>query len=601
MEGGRGNATPFLSFRERKGMERRRGLYKGKWKRCFLIEISGKVVLRCSKYFLDHSKVRFTTKSALGATSFPKLALQTQTLNLWPFRFTKNGYRKNLNSRSELLSRVFKRPLIGILTMALWGCTGLYFHRVPLEKAFAPAEVISSLGFREHWQGFFWYGEKIGFSHFRIEEVREFRGAFKISSEAVIRFKMLGIKKESLLKEVDYVTPDLRLLRANGEQKLDGKIRRIEAAVEGGGLRLKTEREGRWAERFIPVEGPIYPSLSQYLYPHMKGMDVGRHYRYRIFSAQSLSVMEVNQRVLAFKRSDLFEGPAFEIETKVSGINPKVWINMRGEMVFEMAGPLIAAKEDEVSAKRFIYESSLSKRDVLLDYSLVKVDRAIPNPRKLRVLHVRLKGLDDPKLVISDQRQWTSIKREGNTSVVEFVISVGKRGERPLVGIPIPKKKYGRYLQTSPRIESGNREIVQRAKAILGGESSGLLALTKLAHWVSDHVEDALVDSFSALDALHGKKGECQAHAYLYTALCRAAGIPTKVVSGLVYMEKVGFLYHAWAESFIGYWIPVDPTFDQIPADATHIKLVEGESFRDLSPLVKVIGRLQATIVDYKL
>jgi hypothetical protein len=44
----------------------------------------------------------------------------------------------------------------------------------------------------------------------------------------------------------------------------------------------------------------------------------------------------------------------------------------------------------------------------------------------------------------------------------------------------------------------------------------------------------------------------------------------------------------------------VDPTFDQIPADATHIKLAEGESFRDLSPLVEVIGHLQATIVDYK-
>ena len=77
-------------------------------------------------------------------------------------------------------------------------------------------------------------------------------------------------------------------------------------------------------------------------------------------------------------------------------------------------------------------------------------------------------------------------------------------------------------------------------------------------------------------------------------------GIPTRVVSGLVYMEEAGFLYHTWAESFVGYWIAVDPTFDQIPADATHIKLIEGESFCDLSPLVNVIGRLQATVVDYK-
>ena len=47
-------------------------------------EVSEKVAPRCSKYFFDHSKVRFTAN--------PKLAFQAQTLNLQPFRFTKNGY-----------------------------------------------------------------------------------------------------------------------------------------------------------------------------------------------------------------------------------------------------------------------------------------------------------------------------------------------------------------------------------------------------------------------------------------------------------------------------------------------------------------------------
>ena len=65
-------------------------------------EISEKLALRCSKYFFDHSKARFTANS--------KLALQAQTLSLRPFRFAKNGYRKNLNSRSELVFLVFQRP-----------------------------------------------------------------------------------------------------------------------------------------------------------------------------------------------------------------------------------------------------------------------------------------------------------------------------------------------------------------------------------------------------------------------------------------------------------------------------------------------------------
>ena len=83
MNGGRGDATPFLFLRERRGMERRQGFYQMTWKKWFLIEISGKVVLRCSKYFFDYSKVR--------STANPKLALWAQTLGLRPFRFTKNG------------------------------------------------------------------------------------------------------------------------------------------------------------------------------------------------------------------------------------------------------------------------------------------------------------------------------------------------------------------------------------------------------------------------------------------------------------------------------------------------------------------------------
>jgi hypothetical protein len=60
-----------------------------------------KVALCCSKYFFDHSKVRFTANL--------KLTLRAQTLGLRPFRFTKNGYRKNLHSRSELPFPIIQR------------------------------------------------------------------------------------------------------------------------------------------------------------------------------------------------------------------------------------------------------------------------------------------------------------------------------------------------------------------------------------------------------------------------------------------------------------------------------------------------------------
>ena len=50
---------------------------------------------------------------------------------------------------------------------------------------------------------------------------------------------------------------------------------------------------------------------------------------------------------------------------------------------------------------------------------------------------------------------------------------------------------------------------------------------------------------------------------------------------GLVYGDQFygepGFYYHAWVEVYTGKeWVAIDPTWNQIPADATHIAFVEG-------------------------
>ena len=45
--------------------------------------------------------------------------------------------------------------------------------------------------------------------------------------------------------------------------------------------------------------------------------------------------------------------------------------------------------------------------------------------------------------------------------------------------------------------------------------------------------------------------------------------------------------------------MPVDPTFGQVPADATHIKLVEGDLDRQVE-IMGVMGRLGFALVEQK-
>ena len=56
---------------------------------------------------------------------------------------------------------------------------------------------------------------------------------------------------------------------------------------------------------------------------------------------------------------------------------------------------------------------------------------------------------------------------------------------------------------------------------------------------------------------------------------------------------------HAWPEVYLNGWVAVDPTFGQFPADATHIRLVEGGPDRQVA-IVKLVGKLKVKILEFK-
>jgi Putative ATP-binding cassette/Transglutaminase-like superfamily len=84
----------------------------------------------------------------------------------------------------------------------------------------------------------------------------------------------------------------------------------------------------------------------------------------------------------------------------------------------------------------------------------------------------------------------------------------------------------------------------------------------------------------SAREVLRTRVGDCNEHTALYVALARALDIPARIAVGLVRLHGA-FNYHAWAEVYVeengrGLWLPVDPTLNEFPADATHIRLSRG-------------------------
>jgi transglutaminase-like putative cysteine protease len=83
-------------------------------------------------------------------------------------------------------------------------------------------------------------------------------------------------------------------------------------------------------------------------------------------------------------------------------------------------------------------------------------------------------------------------------------------------------------------------------------------------------------DSQGVLETLDSGRGDCTEFADLFTTLARSIGIPTQTVFGIVYEagELPKMAFHAWNEIQINEkLLEIDPTWQQIPADGSHIRL----------------------------
>jgi len=154
-------------------------------------------------------------------------------------------------------------------------------------------------------------------------------------------------------------------------------------------------------------------------------------------------------------------------------------------------------------------------------------------------------------------------------------------------------------LAPTPFLQSTHPRLVAQAQQILGAEHDAVRAARRLLDWTYTALDKVpTVGLPTALEALESKKGDCNEHAVLFTALARAAGLPARVAAGVVYLDGA-FYYHAWSEVWLGQWVAADPVFHQFPADATHIKFVEGGPEEHLA-LLKIIGKVGMEIVEDK-
>ncbi|MBT1073813.1 transglutaminase-like domain-containing protein [Geobacter grbiciae] len=444
----------------------------------------------------------------------------------------------------------------------------------------------------ERWFGIFLGNERTGFAH---QNITAKDGGYEITAEGSVKMVVMGFSREASSRERYIVGTDLSLRSFAVEQVIDGTPMVVTGEATPKGVKVVVNAGGERKEKLLTAKGPVFPPPVLNIVPLMKGTAKGKRLQVQMLDVEAVKVKKVTVTVVGFEplpdgaralhiRNDLF--PL---------VDNDIWVDAAGDTIRESVrdGLVETVAEDEGRTRQFIASAALSRRDLIFDFSLVRVDPPLANAASLTRLVMELDGIPASMSLIQGGGQTT---RRTDAGTVVFTVEPAKTAASPLAD---PERT--RFTEPTDRLPADNPVIIAQAREVVGQETIPRKRVEKLVQWVAAAVEGAVTDAPSPLDTLKSRKGNCQSHARLYTSLARAAGIPTRFVSGLAYLEGKGFLYHSWAESYVdGGWLQVDPTFGQAPVDATHVKLVEGEGPDDLAAIAGVVGKIKARVIETK-
>ncbi len=261
-------------------------------------------------------------------------------------------------------------------------------------------------------------------------------------------------------------------------------------------------------------------------------------------------------------------------------------------LVTAIISPEIGVLEEDSGGgfvlKRVTKEEALAPlENVNIIWSVaIPSNKPISEPEKLTEISYKISGINLQEFDL-----------DGGVQDLEDNILIIHRASIPRKIQHLPLKKLQNYLARTPFIQTGAQEFQTVVKKVAGGDV--VETARNLNHWVFKYLkQEPVVSVPSALQVLKMKKGDCNEHAVLLTALLRTAGIPAREVAGVVYQNGY-FFYHAWVEVFLGKWIPVDPTFDQFPADVTHIRFIIG-GIENQVKVLDMINRVKIEVLDYR-
>jgi hypothetical protein len=473
--------------------------------------------------------------------------------------------------------------------------------------AVKPAQPDSSTS--EQWYSTYLNNAKSGYHHFKVTQVKEGdKELCKIESDSKSRLDRGGDVMETIETSVFFETADGAPVRFEQRTK-EGKDEKVLKGEMRDGKLVLTTDNGQSVE--VPWEKGAVLSLTNHGPFEKTKIEAGakvtrKEYllEFRRFVNMEYSVEKKEKVKVGDKEMELFRVSAKCPE--IPYISATVWINEDGDEVKgeTKIGPL--SLTEILTDKETALKEEKGARMPALTGLVVKCKQDFYHPflsnSVLYKINIRNNKPEDMPLQFDNQK----VEKTGKDLVLlraKAVIPADAQIQQ------LPMKlgpEMDEFLKPNEYMESNYDKIVEQAKKLAADEKDSYKVAKVMEKWVFKYIKDKnyTVGFASAKQVFDNPAGDCSEHAVLLAAMLRAAGIPSRFVTGVVYEPGEGFIWHAWDEAYVGVWVPLDATLPAAFVDCSHI-VVSKDSLAKRGPadptmaLLQCAGNMDVELLEY--
>ena len=456
----------------------------------------------------------------------------------------------------------------------------------------------------DRWYEVYLAGGKVGYVS---DKMQKDGNVIKSRNEFVMQIRRAEQSIEITVEQETKEKISGELIEFSTETKMAGIPMLKKGRVEGKELvvyekQFISGKETRYP--FDPEGGMSWGLRKQFLENGFQA--VGKTYELKVYSTDMGMKKPVKAKIICFGEKPIQIGEkkikAFEVHMELKSpfgsVITKSWFDencIALKTVVNMGGMNIAIIEvPKKKAKKMEEEA----HELLLS-SVVPLDAAVPNSDKNTFIMKTIKG------------KWSAKLFEGNGQKIE---KINDNSIRVIVDQSLKKKKVEGetdlkpFLSSSVYLDTDDLLIQKLAKKGKGKAKTSQEIANKLTKFVFRYMtnKNYEVGFATASEVARSKAGDCTEHSILLAALGRALGIPSRVVTGLVYADefedqKDVLVYHMWTQFYIDeQWVNLDSALGLVKCPADRITFsvdsLEEDTIASVLPLVELINNLKVTV-----